>query len=178
MIRATSVAMGMPADFLAPLFVDGGHVQLRLLHYPPTRVEGNDFGTGPHTDNSFLTILARNDVPGLWIKLPSGEWVVPPLIPGTLLVNIGNYVRRMTNDRFLSTQHGVLVEGDKDRYSIAYFHSPTSTQTISVLPSFTGPDTPPKYAPALMADLIQEFWSANYAHQKGYGKVKIQNRYD
>ena len=40
------------------------------------------FGQGPHTDNSFITILAREDVPGLAVRLPSGEWLAPPLIPG------------------------------------------------------------------------------------------------
>ena len=177
LLPAFAVALGMDADFLDPMFTDGGHVQLRFLHYPPTRVEDNDFGTGPHTDNSFFTILARMDVPGLRIRMPSGEWVVPPLIPGTLLVNIGNYARRMSNDQFLSTPHGVIVEGDADRYSIAYFHSPTSTNTISVLPPFIDADHPPKYEPALLADLIQEFWSANYAHQEGFGTVVPRNRY-
>ncbi|MEX2617429.1 MAG: 2-oxoglutarate and iron-dependent oxygenase domain-containing protein [Alphaproteobacteria bacterium] len=177
MLPAFSVSLGMAPDFLAPMFTDGGHVQLRFLHYPPTRIGDNDFGTGPHTDNSFFTILARMDVPGLRIRMPSGEWVVPPLIPGTLLVNIGNYARRMSNDRFLSTPHGVIVEGDADRYAIAYFHSPTSTNVISVLPPFVDADHPPKYEPALMADLIQEFWSANYAHQPGFGTVAPRHRH-
>jgi isopenicillin N synthase-like dioxygenase len=178
MLPPFAVALGMPADYLGPMFEEGGHVQLRFVHYPPTRIEENDFGTGPHTDNSFFTILARMEVPGLWIRLPSGEWVVPPLIDGTFLVNIGNYIRRMTNNRFLSTPHGVIVEGEADRYSIAYFHSPTSTKTISVLPPFIDADNPAKYEPALMADLIQEFWSANYAHQKGYGTIEPRNRYN
>ena len=177
MLPAFSCVLGMKADFLDPMFTEGAHVQLRFAHYPPTQVSDNDFGAGPHTDNSFFTILARMDVPGLHIRLPSGEWVIPPLIPGTLLVNIGNYARRMTNDQFLSTPQGVIVEGGADRYSIAYFHSPTSTNTISVLPPFIDTDHPAKYEPALMGELIQEFWSANYAHQEGFGTIKPRNRY-
>jgi len=176
-VPAFAVALGMPPDWLDDDFADENNAKLRMLHYPPTQNEDNDFGTGPHTDNTFLTILARMDVPGLHIRLPSGEWVIPPLIPGTLLVNIGNYARRMSNDRFLSTPHGVIVEGGADRYSIAYFHSPTSTRTISVLPPFIDADHPAKYEPALMGDLIQEFWSANYAHQKGFGEITPRNRY-
>jgi len=177
MLPAFAVALGMDKDCFAPLFADENHATLRLLHYPPTKIEDNDFGTGPHTDNSFLTILARTAVPGLAIRLPSGEWVVPPLIPGTLLVNIGNMMRRMSNDRFLSTPHGVIVEGGEDRYSIAYFHSPNPYCTIEVLPSCAGPKDPPKYPPALYADLILEFFAANYFHQKDHGKVEMKNRY-
>ena len=77
-------------------------------------IEDNLFGQAPHTDNSFMTALARTDVPGLAVRLPSGEWFAPPIIPGTFLINLGNIMRRWSNDRFLSTPHGVLNEvGDR-----------------------------------------------------------------
>ena len=125
-----------------------------------------------------MTILARDDTPGLAIRLPSGEWLSPPVIPGTFLVNIGNMMRRISNDRFLSTPHGVIVEGDTDRYSMAYFHSPNVTQLIKVAPSCIEKNQSPKYEPARYADLIQEFYQANYFHQDGYGKTAIKNRYE
>jgi isopenicillin N synthase-like dioxygenase len=170
-------SLGAPADYFAALFDDENHATLRMLHYPPTRIEDNDFGTGPHTDNSFMTILARTEVPGLAIRLPSGEWLEPPLVEGTFLVNIGNMMRRMSNDRFLSTPHGVIVEGDRDRYSIAYFHSPNPYRTIEVLPSCIGPGETAKYPAALYADLIKEFFAANYNHQKNFGRQEMANRY-
>ena len=173
-----ATALGQPADFFESYFSDENHATLRLLHYPPTKLEDNDFGTGPHTDNSFFTLLARMEVGGLAIRLPSGAWVAPPLVPGTYLLNIGNLMRRMSNDRFLSTPHGVIVEGEADRYSVAYFHSPNVTRTIEVLPSCIDADTPPKYPPARLADLILEFYRANFFHQKQYGKTEMANRYD
>ena len=74
------------------------------------------------------------------------------LIENTFLVNIGNIMRRMTNDHFLSTPHGVIVEGEKDRYSMAYFHSPNPYKMIEVLDTFTEPGHHRKYEPALYAD--------------------------
>ena len=177
MLPGFATALGMPADYFKPFFTEGAHATLRMLHYPPTKLEDNDFGTGPHTDNAFLTILARMDVPGLRLRLPSGEWVVPPLIDGTYLVNISNYVRRMSNDSFLSTPHGVVVEGAQDRYSMAYFHSPNVTNTIEVLPSCTDAGNPPKYEPVVLGDLVKEFWAANYAHQKGHGEIEMKHQY-
>ncbi len=173
-----AAALGLPTDYFTDHFANEGHQSLRMLHYPPTEQTGNDFGTSPHTDNTFMTILARMDVPGLAIRLPSGEWVTPPLIPGTFLVNIGNILRRMTNDTFLSTPHGVVVEGNAARYSLAYFHSPNPYSTIDVLPSCIDDNNPPKYEPVVYADLIREFFSANYAHQKDHGAVDMKNRYD
>jgi len=177
LLPAFSVALGMEADFLAPSFANENNATLRMLHYPPTVIEDNDFGTAPHTDNSFMTILARMDVPGLAIRLPSGEWLSPPLVPGTFLVNIGNILRRMSNDRFMSTPHGVIVDGETDRYSLAYFHSPNPYETIKVAPSCVTPDEPAAYEPRLYAELIHEFFSANYFHQKDHGSIKMENRY-
>ena len=177
MLPAFAVALNMPKDTFTPYFSDENHATLRMLHYPPTQQDDNDFGAGPHTDNSFLTILARSEVPGLAVQLPSGDWLSPPLIPGTFLVNIGNIIRRMSNDRFMSTPHGVIVEGDKDRYSIAYFHSPNVLRTIEVLPSCTDADNPPKYDPVVYGDLVKGFYSANYTHQKTFGD-KPRDQYD
>lgn len=178
LLPAFSVALGMPVNFLDASFANENNATLRMLHYPPTVMEDNDFGTAPHTDNSFMTILARMDVPGLAIRLPSGEWLSPPLVPGTFLVNIGNILRRMSNDRFMSTPHGVIVDGKADRYSLAYFHSPNPYTTIDVAPSGISDGRPAKHEPRLYADLIHEFFSANYFHQKDHGTIKMENRYD
>jgi isopenicillin N synthase-like dioxygenase len=174
MLPPFAVALGMPADFFAPYFADEAHATLRFLHYPPQdSAEDNVFGQGPHTDNSFMTALARTDVPGLAVRLPpngpsGGEWFAPPVIPGTFLINLGNIMRRWSNDRFLSTPHGVLNDSGADRYSIAYFHSPNPSRIIECLSSCVGADNPVHYPPAVYRDLILEFYRANYFHQKGH----------
>jgi isopenicillin N synthase-like dioxygenase len=169
MLTPFAVALGMPADFFAPYFAGEAHANLRFLHYPPQDADEDDlFGQGPHTDNSFMTALARTDVPGLAVRLPSGEWFAPPVIPGTFLINLGNIMRRWSNDRFLSTPHGVINDSGCDRYSIAYFHSPNPDRIIRCLPSCTGPDNPPRYPPAVYRDLVLEFYRANYFHQAGH----------
>jgi len=169
MLPAFAAALDMPADFFAPFFANEGHHNLRFLHYPPQDAdEDNLFGQAPHTDNSFMTALARTDVPGLAVRLPSGEWFPPPIVEGTYLINLGNMMRRWSNDRFLSTPHGVLNESGADRYSIAYFHSPNPDSVIECLPSCVSTDNPAKYAPAVYRDLVLEFYRANYFHQKGH----------
>jgi isopenicillin N synthase-like dioxygenase len=169
MLPPFAVALGIPADFFAPFFANEPHANLRFLHYPPQDPdEENLFGQAPHTDNSFMTALARTDVPGLAVRLPSGEWFPPPVIPGTFLINLGNIMRRWSNDRFLSTPHGVLNESGTDRYSIAYFHGPNPDTVIEPLPSCIDADNPPRYPPAMYRDLILEFYRANYFHQTGH----------
>ena len=162
-------ALEMPADFFGRFFADEAHINLRFLHYPPQEIDDPEqFGQGPHTDNSFITFLAREDTPGLAVRLPSGEWLAPPLIEGTFLVNLGNVMKRWSNDRFLSTPHGVVNDSGRDRYSIAFFYSPNITAAIECLPSCTSPADPPHYAPAVYGDLVRAFYSANYFHQKDH----------
>jgi isopenicillin N synthase-like dioxygenase len=172
MLPAFAVALDMPPDYFAPFFANEAHINLRFLHYPPQEdLSENTFGTAPHTDNSFMTALARTDVPGLAIRLPSGEWFAPPVIPGTFLINLGNMMRRWSNDRFLSTPHGVINESGTDRYSIAYFHSPNPSATIACLPSCVSASNPPRYEAAIYRDLVLEFYRKNYFHQKGHQPV-------
>ena len=124
------------------------HINLRFLHYPPQEIDdAEQFGQGPHTDNSFITMLAREDVPGLAVRLPSGEWLAPPLIPGTFLVNLGNMMKRWSNDRFLSTPTACVNDSGRDRYSIAFFYSPNIDATIECLPTCTSR----RQSPALRA---------------------------
>jgi isopenicillin N synthase-like dioxygenase len=171
MLPVLARALDMPADHFAPFFANEAHINLRFLHYPPQEVsDAEQFGQGPHTDNSFITILARTEVPGLAVRLPSGEWLAPPLIPGTFLVNLGNIMKRWSNDRFLSTPHAVLNESGTDRYSIAFFYSPHVGTRIECLRSCTGPDAPPRYPPAVYGDLVREFYRANYFHQAGHAE--------
>ena len=169
MLPVLARSLDMPADYFAPFFANEAHINLRFLHYPPQDWSDDEqFGQAPHTDNSFITILAREDVPGLAVQLPSGEWLAPPVIAGTFLVNLGNMMKRWSNDRFLSTPHGVLNESGTDRYSIAFFYSPTPARTIECLPSCTNADNPARYPPAVYGNLILEFFNANYFHRKGY----------
>jgi isopenicillin N synthase-like dioxygenase len=169
MLPVLARSLDMPAEYFAPFFANEAHINLRFLHYPSQETDDDEqFGQGPHTDNSFITMLAREDAPGLAVRLPSGEWLAPPVIPGTFLVNLGNLMKRWSNDRFLSTPHGVLNDSGTDRYSIAFFYSPNPDSTIECLPTCVGPDNPPRYPPAVYRDLVLEFYSANYFHQKGY----------
>ena len=162
-------SLDMPAGHFAPFFANEAHLNVRFLHYPPQESEDDEqFGQAPHTDNSFITMLAREEVPGLAVRLPSGEWLAPPVLPGTFLVNLGNIMKRWSNDRFLSTPHGVLNDSGKDRYSIAFFYSPNPATKLECLPSCTSAADPPHYPPAVYRDLILDFYNANYFHRDGY----------
>src|SRR5947208_2810439 len=84
------------------------------------------------------------------------------------LEKLGNIMKRWSNDRFLSTPHGVLNDSGKDRYSIAFFYSPNVDAAIECVPTCASPDDPPRYPRAVYRDLVLEFYNANYFHRKDY----------
>ena len=83
-------------------------------------------------------------------------------------VNLGNIMKRWSNDRFLSTPHGVLNDSGRDRYSIAFFYSPNVDSVIECVPTCVGPDNPSRYERAVYRDLVLAFYNANYFHRKNF----------
>lgn len=146
------------AAFANPMF------KLRMTHYPPQPAgAGNEFGLAPHTDTSFMTLLAPNHVPGLSIRLPSGRWIDAPPIEGAFLVNGGDMLRRWSNDRFLATPHRVLNRSGAERYAIPFFFDCWAEHRMECLPTCTGPGNPSKYEPITYVDYMTWFRNMNYA---------------
>ena len=154
---------------LAPNYFDEAFTEpqyaLRMSHYPPSESgEADQYGVAPHTDSSFLTMLAPSELPGLAIRAPSGDWIEAPVIPGTFIVNSGDMLRRWTNHRFLSTPHRVINRNaNRHRYAIPFFFDATYNYPMACLPTCQGPDNPARYAPITYLDYLLWF-TRQYDH--------------
>jgi isopenicillin N synthase-like dioxygenase len=96
---------------------------------------------GAHSDYGSLTILKTEDKPGgLEVRAADGSWHKVPIVPGTLIVNLGDLMAQWTNDRWVSTVHRVVNPppdrvGGAARLSIAFFHQPNYDALVECLPS-------------------------------------------
>lgn len=122
MLPVYARALNLPPEELLKKFAKPLY-SYRLTHYPetPKSLAGDMYGIQPHADVDLFTILAQNDVPGLSIRLTTGEWMPVPAIPRTFLVNTGEILHRLTNGRFLNTVHRVENRSGVERYAVVCF---------------------------------------------------------
>jgi isopenicillin N synthase-like dioxygenase len=89
LVRVYARALDLPATYFDGPFTDFQY-KLRATHYPSqTKAPDDEFGIAPHTDTSFLTLLAPNDVPGLAFHTQTGDWIDVPTVPDAFIVNGG-----------------------------------------------------------------------------------------
>ncbi|KAK7324483.1 hypothetical protein VNO77_28059 [Canavalia gladiata] len=94
-----------------------------MNYYPPCPQPEKVIGLTPHSDGVGLTILLQvNEVEGLQIK-KDGMWVPVKPLPNAFIVNIGDMLQIITNGIYKSIEHRVMVNSEKERISIATFHT-------------------------------------------------------
>ncbi len=139
--------------------VQEGNSILRLLHYPPIP-EGVDprcLRAAPHEDINFITLLPAATASGLQLKDRDGTWLNVDGEPGTLIVDVGDMLARLTNDVLPSTTHQVVntQQGKSQaRYSMPYFMHPQSDVSLECLPSCVGAGA--KYPKITAGDFLMQ----------------------
>ena len=166
MLPVYARALELDANYFDAGFDDPMYT-LRMSHYPPAEAgEADQYGVAPHTDSSFLTMLAQSELPGLSIRMPDGEWVDAPVLADAFLVNSGDMLRRWTNHRFLSTAHRVVNRNPgRDRYAIPFFFDASYEYPMACLPTCQSADNPARFEPTTYRDYMLWFTS-QYDHIK------------
>lgn len=153
-MRIFARGLGLPDGFFDDK-IDRHVSSLRYVNYPhqPDAPSEGQLRAGAHTDYGSLTILRIEDAPGgLQVQDRGGRWVDVPVIPGSLVVNIGDLMAQWTNDRWVSTMHRVVNPPrerarDSRRISLVFFHQPNYDAEVACLPSCQAEGNPARYAP-------------------------------
>jgi isopenicillin N synthase-like dioxygenase len=148
-----ALALDLRRDYFAAT-IDKHITAMRVINYPPlTDVEAGRFRAGPHTDYGSLTIVATDDAPGgLEIEVEPSRWRAVPIVPGSMIVNLGDLMAQWTNDRWVSTMHRVVTpppgsDDATERLSIVFFHQPNYDAVIEPIPTCIDRTGVPRYQP-------------------------------
>ncbi|XP_030537403.1 gibberellin 2-beta-dioxygenase 6 [Rhodamnia argentea] len=105
-----------------------GFIRLyRYLHC--SKADGDMSGMEAHSDSSVLTILCEDDVGGLEFYKDE-QWIRVQSAPDTLIVNVGDMLQVMSDDKYISVKHRVKVKKPEDRISLCYFVFPGQDSVI------------------------------------------------
>jgi len=154
LLQSVARYLQLPESF----FDDGvreGNSVLRLLHYPPMPPNPTGVRAGAHEDINVITLLLGAEEAGLQLLTRDGAWldVAPP--DGTLVVNIGDMLQRLTNHALPSTPHRVVNPAPErahlPRYSVPFFLHFAPDYLIETLPSCISADNPNRYPQPITA---------------------------
>lgn len=134
-----AIGLGLEEDHFDKAFGPERMSLTKLISYPQT--PPGQFGVNAHHDAGFLTVLAPGVTPGLEVQNADGDWIPVPIIPGSLVINLGEVLQSMTGNYFVATPHRVTTR--EPRLSCGYFHGPSLDMDLSPLP------LAPRYAEAV-----------------------------
>ncbi|CAN1796115.1 1-aminocyclopropane-1-carboxylate oxidase homolog 1 [Linum perenne] len=145
LFQLLSEALGLESNYLKE--IDCVEAMGYAYHYyPPCPQPELALGCVHHTDIDFLTVILQDQVGGLQV-LRHNSWIDVPYVPGALVVNIGDMLQLISNDKFISALHRVRAKNAGPRISIATFfgHGSTkSTRLYGPIKELVSEKDPPK----------------------------------
>ncbi|MEM9071484.1 MAG: 2-oxoglutarate and iron-dependent oxygenase domain-containing protein [Myxococcota bacterium] len=150
LLEAFSVYLGETPDLLPSMAKKGNTIQ-RIIHYPVCDGfdEPGTMRAAQHEDINLMTLLPPAEESGLELLTRDGKWMPIEAIPGQIIVDTGDMMKRITNDEIPATTHRVVnPKGDpRPRYSMPFFVHPHLDVMLEVLESCIAPGGAAKYPP-------------------------------
>nr|XP_027103847.1 feruloyl CoA ortho-hydroxylase 1-like [Coffea arabica] len=133
---------------------------ISLIHYPMCPSPELACGARRHSDISSITILLQDDVGGLYVKgTTADQWIHVSPVKGALAVNIGDILQIVSNDRYKSIEHQVIVNGRRNRVSVPIFVSPAADTVVGPFPQSLENGKKPIYKHVIYSDYLNYFLS-------------------
>ncbi len=155
LLAAIARHLRLAPDWFEHAVKDGNSV-MRLLHYPPIPIDADGIRAGAHEDINLITLLLGAEEAGLQLLGRDGDWIAIDPPQGALVVNVGDMLQRLTNNRLPSTTHRVINPPPErrhlPRYSMPFFLHLASDFLIETLPNCVDVDHPDRYPVPITAD--------------------------
>lgn len=160
LLAATALYLQLPQDYFERHIKNGNSI-LRCIHYPPITAEPKTaIRSEQHEDINLITLLVGASADGLQILTKRGQWLNVTSLPDQIVVNVGDMLQRLTNNKLKSTRHRV-VNPPRDlwhtsRFSIPFFFHPRSDMSLTCLEGCITQDSPKAYPDTTAGDYLDE----------------------
>lgn len=149
---------------------------LRLNYYPPVDEAGLASGAGRllgHEDVDLFTLLPAPEAEGLQVlNRRNFKWIRLAAPPGSIVLNTGDYMQRISNDRLPSTTHRVSVPRAAEERARARVSFPMNVylgedQVLEVLPGLGQPKYEPVRVLSFHTATTAKYYGDDYAVEDG-----------
>lgn len=152
MLRAIALYLELDENYFEAKVKNGNSI-LRPIHYfpieNPEAIPADAVRAAEHGDINLITLLMGASADGLQVLRRDGKWIPITALPEQLVVNVGDMLARLTNDKLKSTIHRVVNPPralmNTSRYSIPFFMHPRSDMDLTCLESCVSNEHPKKY---------------------------------
>jgi len=150
----------------------GTNFGLRLNYYPPMSLEDDQSGAARllgHEDVDLFTFLPAPRTEGLQIlNRRNMKWIRIAAPRGTIILNTGDYMQRISNDIYPSTTHRVSKPRDPAQRGQSRVSFPMAVyvwedEVLEVLPCVAHPKYPPVKAIEFHTSITSKFYGDDYA---------------
>ncbi|HEY4288846.1 MAG TPA: 2-oxoglutarate and iron-dependent oxygenase domain-containing protein [Puia sp.] len=160
LLRAIALYLGLDEKYFDE-YVHNGNSILRAIHYPPIKEEPKSaIRAEQHEDINLITLLIGASADGLEILSKQNEWVPVTSLPEQIVVNVGDMLQRLTNDKLRSTTHRVVnpprEKWGTSRFSIPFFLHPKSSMSLACLSGCIDAAHPRAYPDATAGEYLDE----------------------
>jgi len=159
-LRALALHLNLEETYFDE-YINNGNSILRPIHYPPITTEPkNAVRAAAHGDINLITLLMGAHGRGLQVKNHEGEWVDAIARPDQLMINVGDMLSRLTNNKLKSTIHQVVNPPKelwgKSRYSIPFFMHPVSEMSLNCLEDCIDEEHPKQFTDITAGEFLHE----------------------
>ncbi|EDM34397.1 putative 2OG-Fe(II) oxygenase superfamily protein [Pedobacter sp. BAL39] len=163
LLRAIATYLELPVDYFDQ-HVHNGNSILRGIHYfpieNPDALPDDAVRAGAHEDINLITLLIGASADGLEVLTRNGEWL--PIKAGhtDIVVNVGDMLQRLTNNKLRSTTHRVVNPPRElmktSRFSVPFFLHPRANMDLASLPSTIDAEHPKVYSDMTAGEYLDE----------------------
>ncbi len=149
MLRAIALYLNLEEDYFDKKVWNGNSI-LRAIHYPPITEDPKDaIRAGEHEDINLITLLVGASADGLEVLNKQGKYIGVTEVTDHIVVNVGDMLERLTNDKLKSTTHRVVnppqEKWHEPRFSIPFFLHPRPEVRLDCLENCIDENNPKKY---------------------------------
>ena len=163
MLKAIALYLGLGEDYFEDKVHNGNSI-LRPIHYfpieNPEEIPDDAVRAAEHGDINLITLLMGASADGLQVLRRDGKWIPITALPDQLVVNVGDMLARLTNNKLKSTIHKVVNPPKElmktSRFSIPFFMHPRSEMDLTCLESCIDDEHPKKYQDMNAGEFLHE----------------------